>query len=313
MTTTLGISATLFSSVFDNKTDKRVDVSNFESFERILYKLSERELTSKKDADLISPAIYNTGTTRANKNVVEWGGWCAVDVDDFEFEGNLDDAINARTRNWHYVCYSTASSTSTVPKFRLVFPLQSRIPADKISAFNYALSHALGGISDEQTKDLARMYYIPATYFNAHNFIFSRDGDFIDPNALMKEFPYVQKSSSSNFIDRLPEELQKQIVEHRKGKLNNTNVVWSSYRDCPFFPRHLEAEYRTISNTGWYHKMYQIMVAVAGNAIKKQYPITSTEIAKLCQELDMETGNWYANRPLDKEADRALEYVYKNI
>jgi len=27
----------------------------------------------------------------------------------------------------------------------------------------------------------------------------------------------------------------------------------------------------------------------------------------------METGNWYKNRPLDKEADRALEYVYKNM
>jgi hypothetical protein len=59
--------------------------------------------------------------------------------------------------------------------------------------------------------------------------------------------------------------------------------------------------------------MYQIMVAIAGNAIKQQYPITASEIAKMCQELDLETGNWYKNRPLDKEADRALEYVYKNI
>ena len=55
------------------------------------------------------------------------------------------------------------------------------------------------------------------------------------------------------------------------------------------------------------------MVAVAGNAIKQQYPITAPEIAKMCQELDLETGNWYKNRPLDKEADRALEYVYKNM
>jgi hypothetical protein len=95
--------------------------------------------------------------------------------------------------------------------------------------------------------------------------------------------------------------------------MDNTNVVWSSYRDCPFFPRKLEAEYRLINNTGWYHKMYQIMVAVAGNAIKNQYPITANEISKLCRELDTETGNWYKNRPLDKEADRALEYVYKNM
>ncbi len=55
------------------------------------------------------------------------------------------------------------------------------------------------------------------------------------------------------------------------------------------------------------------MVAIAGNAVKKQYPITANEISKLCRELDMETGNWYKNRPLDKEADRALEYVYKNM
>jgi len=33
----------------------------------------------------------------------------------------------------------------------------------------------------------------------------------------------------------------------------------------------------------------------------------------MCRELDSETGNWYAHRPMDKEADRALEYVYKNM
>ena len=59
--------------------------------------------------------------------------------------------------------------------------------------------------------------------------------------------------------------------------------------------------------------MYQIMVALAGNAIKKEYPITADEIAVLCREFDADTGNWYANRPMQTEADRALEYVYKNM
>ncbi len=58
--------------------------------------------------------------------------------------------------------------------------------------------------------------------------------------------------------------------------------------------------------------MYQIMVALAGNAVRNKYPITSAEISQLCRELDLDTGNWYENRPLDKEADRALEYVYRN-
>ena len=55
------------------------------------------------------------------------------------------------------------------------------------------------------------------------------------------------------------------------------------------------------------------MVALAGNAVKRKYPLTAAEISKLCREFDMETGTWYENRPMDKEADRALEYVYKNL
>ena len=55
------------------------------------------------------------------------------------------------------------------------------------------------------------------------------------------------------------------------------------------------------------------MVAVASKALQNKYPITSQEIAELCRELDNETGNWYQNRPLEVEADRALEYAYRNV
>ena len=55
------------------------------------------------------------------------------------------------------------------------------------------------------------------------------------------------------------------------------------------------------------------MVAIAGGAVKAKYPITTDEITILCREFDTDTGNWYKNRPINKEADRALEYVYKNM
>jgi hypothetical protein len=58
--------------------------------------------------------------------------------------------------------------------------------------------------------------------------------------------------------------------------------------------------------------MYQIMIATAGNAVKRGYPISAKQIADMCQELDNETGQWYGNRPLEKEADGALEYIYRN-
>ena len=183
---------------------------------------------------------------------------------------------------------------------------------ERIRDFWYALQTELGDLGDRQTKDLSRMYYIPGKYADAYNFIFSNGGVSIDPDELIFKHPMPKKANLNNFFDRLPDEMQKQIIEYRKNKLD-ANYEWTSYRDCPFFPKKLEMEYRAISNTGWYHKMYQIMVAIAGNAIKNKYPITVSEISKMCRELDGDTGNWYKNRPLDKEADRALEYVYKNI
>lgn len=308
------ISGTIFKSLFDNKTQGRFDLANFDAFERVLYELSEVKRKDKKDASLMSPATYLPDTTRKNDNVVEWGRWCCVDIDDYTPEGKLEDDLLNRFGTYRFVCYSTASSTIDQPKFRLVFPLTTTVDRDKIKHFWFALNTELGDLADKQTKDLSRMYYIPATYAGAHNFIFSnKDGDDIDPAELMFKHEYHQKSNLNNFFDRLPEAIQEQIIEHRKSKLDNTNINWTSYRDCPFFPKKLEAEYRLINNTGWYHKMYQIMVAIAGNAIKRDYPITAAEISKMCRELDMETGNWYESRPLDKEADRALEYVYKNM
>ena len=313
MKETTGISLTLFKGIYDNKTNRRTNLPDFDRLEQVLYDLANVPRKSKKDAMLMSPATYKPETTRANDNVVQWGGWCAVDVDDFVFKGELKDELVKRFGNYRWICYSTASSTIDSPKFRLVFPLSKTVRAERIKAFWYALQTELGELGDKQTKDLSRMYYIPGKYAGAYNFIFDHsDGNPIDPDILINKHPAPEKTGKS-FLDRLPEDMAKAVIEYRKSKLDNTDIHWTSYRDCPFFPKHLESEYRLISNTGWYHKMYQIMVAVAGNAIKKNYPITAQEISKMCRELDMDTGNWYANRPLDKEADRALEYVFKNI
>lgn len=124
MTTTPGISLTLFKNIFDNKTNKRIDAPDFDAFERVLYDLSEKPFGSKEDAMLMSPAIYEKNTTRKNDNVTEWAGWCAVDVDDYEPKGDLEDDLVKRFATYRFVCYSTASSKIEQPKFRLVFPLR---------------------------------------------------------------------------------------------------------------------------------------------------------------------------------------------
>jgi len=307
------VSATFFKSIYDNKTHRRMDFPNFPKFEEFLYKLSERKLGGKNDAELMCPATFTKDTTRANRNVLDWAGWAAVDVDDYEFKGDIKDALRDTIGSFHYVCYSTASSRESLPKFRIVFPTRERIGASNIRAFWYALNSKLESIGDKQTKDLSRMYYTPATYDGAFNFIFTNAGTVLNPADLMEKYPFVEKNTGKTFLDRLPEALQKQIIQHRKDKAQNRDVKWNHYNDCPFWPQRLASEYKVISNTGWYHKMYQIMLATASRAIQKEYPITATEISEMCKAFDAENGNWYQNRPIDKEADRAIEYAYKNM
>lgn len=312
------LALTIFKSIYDNQTDKRMDFSSWEQFEKLLYNLSEIDRANKRSAHLISPAIYESGSTRKNANVTEWAGWAAIDVDDHDFKGNLKDELYSRFGSWYYVCYSTASSSDISPKFRLVLPLKKNIKQSRIKQFWYALNTEFGSLGDRQTKDLSRMYYIPARYAGANNFIFSNTlGSAVDPDLLIEKHPSPAQTTGNTFMDRLPESIQKEIIKYRAESLQGKrSVQWTSYRDCPFVNQSLVKEYSTIAQidgTGRYAMIYRIMSSIALSAIRQEYPITAHEIAEMIRQLDAETSNRYQNRNLVLEADRALEFAYRNV
>ena len=307
------IRLTIFKNLYDNKTDKNMSFSSLDDFAAFLYNLSKQPYKDKKEASLISPATFHPDTTRANKSVVEWSGWCAVDVDDIVFEGDIEQELKELYGEYTYICYSTASSSKKQPKFRMVFPLTANVPNEKIKHFWFALNKTLGEIGDPQTKDLSRMYFVPGTYEGAYNFFFANVGKLMDPYEIMGNYDYVEKITGNSFLDNLPESIRNQIMAHRKSQMTNIDVSWTGYRDCPFINQKLVSEYQMISGTGWYHKMYQIMVSIAMNAIKDKYPITAQEIADMCSQIDMENGGWYKNRPLVREADGAINFAYENV
>lgn len=308
-------SITFFRNLYDNETGKRMDFENFDRFSKFLYKLAQRPLGGKKDAELMSPAVYHAENTRSNKSVLGWAGWAAVDIDDWKNTGSLKDKIDSKLRGWKYVCYSTASSKVEHPKFRLVFELSRLLDNEEIRHFWFALQSVLDDAGDKQCKDLSRMYYIPATYANAHNFFFGRPGDSVDVDDLLQEFPYEVRKSSKNFMDRLPDEMQKKLIQYRMDKMDASKYSWNTYMDCPFVNKKLVGDYRAIAytdNSGRYAMIYKIMTSISVNAIKREYPISSNEVVDLVRQLDRDTSNRYEDRPLQIEADRALEYAYRN-
>ena len=62
-----------------------------------------------------------------------------------------------------------------------------------------------------------------------YNFYFRNSGITLGTQMLMEKHSYIE-NKGKNFLDDWPE-LQQAVVEHRKSKLNNTNVNWSRYRD----------------------------------------------------------------------------------
>jgi hypothetical protein len=198
----------------------------------------------------------------------------------------------------------------------MVLNLTRAVGKDEFRHFWYATNIEFGEEADAQTKDISRMFYVPADYPDAYNFFIHNDGEVLDPAVLMDKHTFVgglQRTYGGSFFDRLPESMQNVIVQHRKDSSDNTSYTWSSYHNCPFISKKIINEYMSISETGWYRKMYQMMVAIAYRAVAKGYPITSSEITILCKEIDRDSGNWYENRPIEHEADRAIEYVYRNV
>lgn len=310
-------SLTIFNSIFDNKTHRQMSFKSFDEFESLLYGLSKQpgykpKKGERKDGSpLITPATYETGKTRSNSNVVSWGGWVALDID--EYDTTFDEAIETFKSN-RFVCYSSASSQKEKPKFRIVLPLTKVVPANKIKHLWYAVNKEFNAIGDPQTKDLSRMYYVPAQYPNSYQFIFShKDAPMIEPDKLMEKHSFFHAHKQDSTSGKWGENVSQMLENFKKDNLMNYDIEWTSYHDCPFVNKQQVAEYNMINDSGWYHKMYQIMVSISAKALKRNYPITPKEIATLCKQIDADTGCWYQHRPLELEASRALDYALKNI
>lgn len=309
------LSATFFKNRFDNETGKRLDFEDFDKFSRFLFKLSKRPLKGKNYAELFSPAVYTPDSKRRNANVLAWAGWAAIDIDDIKFSGDLKEELYNRLGECRYVVYSTASSKKEQPKFRIVFELDRHIRSEEIKHFWFALQSKVDDQGDKQCKDLSRMYYIPGDYLGAYNFIFENKNKALNVSELLSNCPYNEKKNSKNFLDRLPDDFQKKLIQYRMDNMSNKRYSWQSYEDCPFVNKSLIRDYKSIAytdNSGRYAMIYKIMTSIAINAIKKEYPIAAHELSEIIKQLDRDTSNRYENRALDVEADRAIEYAYRN-
>ena len=308
-----GFELTRLDSIFDKNVGRCEHYDSLKDFVMFFKTLSETPFEKKSEADLITPAVFKTVKGRKNENVLHWGRWAAIDVDD-KISGNLREHLKPLQAH-KFLIYSTASSRVEHPKFRVVVFLSECVPAEEIRHFWQALVRYSSLNADKQCKDLSRVYYTPGQYKGAYNFFkTSLNGSYLRPREIMKAFPYVEPENGG-VMSRLPPEMQKKYLKEKAARLTNGNHTWNGYRDCRFIPKGLLKEYDEIAHmdgSGRYHHVYRMMTGIAVKAVKSGYPITPSEIESLIREIDSERSNLYKKRPIALEAERAIEYALKN-
>ena len=121
-----------------------------------------------------SPVRYTDGATRGNSGV-ECVTAAVMDVDDGTDPASVHRHLGGL--GFEHVIHSTHSSTPELPKFRVIVPLGGAVPASEWPAVFPRLSALLtDGHTDPTTKDLARIYYLPAVKPNGNAFKYSGHG-----------------------------------------------------------------------------------------------------------------------------------------
>jgi putative DNA primase/helicase len=124
------------------------------SWEQLKELLSLHEENPVKAAGALwSPVEYDAGTTRGNRNV-RFVEALVIDMDGEAFD-------NARLEGLEWFAYSTYSHRLDDPHYHLVLPLAEKVPASLWRAVWEELHHKINLVGDPQTKDLARIFYLP--------------------------------------------------------------------------------------------------------------------------------------------------------
>lgn len=111
------------------------------------------ENPKKTDGALWSPVEYYADSKRGNKGV-RFIEALVVDMDGEAFD-------NAKLDGLEWFAYSTYSHTNEDPHYHLVLPLAERVPAGLWRAIWLELHERLQLQGDPQTKDSARLFYLP--------------------------------------------------------------------------------------------------------------------------------------------------------
>ncbi|MGH1572571.1 hypothetical protein ACRAWG_20195 [Methylobacterium sp. P31] len=317
-----------FSNCFDTQPDQYVTtwplfVNNLYS-ERFRRRADEK---TKRRTPLISPAAYELGDRRNNENVIGWGSWMGLDIDN---EGLLytpfDMAVaEIEALGLNAVIYTTTKATAACHRFRVLLHLSRDLTAQEIKPYYAAVCRKFSGLApDPSCKDLSRMYTVPTIWTPSEtgnveplDLYWSRTGGVpLDIDAVLAEHPPevsapLPRSSLPQHAAPIPQPAAK-IVRNQPTTLRPL-PPGCSLLASPVVTSGMIEDYINSPKGSHHTGLYRFMTRVAARAAVLEFEITVEDLVAYAREVDVispiKTATTRWARSIYTEAARALEYA----
>jgi hypothetical protein len=200
-----------FNKVSDNKA--KPETRTWESWSDIFQSHELRKadpgdkdaLEKSKDGPCVVLGEIPAGMPHRDKNVV------MVHAIGLDIEGKTEAEVDAALEpllNYEFVLYSTHKHRAAVvggcSRLRVILPLAEPIPPNKFPAVWQGLNVMTKRITDQKTRNVARLFYLPSTYDKEVAVAWRSEGDWIHPEDLVRygEDPTKEGTAPVGAIER---------------------------------------------------------------------------------------------------------------
>jgi hypothetical protein len=283
--------------------------------------------TKKHATPLISPAAYNLGARRRDVNVIGWGGWMGLDIDNEGLVYTPFDMALAEIEalGLNAVIYTTTKATAACHRFRVLLHLSRDLTAQEIKPYYAAVCRKFSGLApDPSCKDLSRMYTVPTTWTPSEagnveplNLYWSRtDGVPLDIDAVHTEYPPEVSAPPpmSSPPQRATPNLQQPAVKSVRNHPTTLRPLppGCSLLTSPVVTSGMIEDYINSPKGSHHTGLYRFMTRIAGRAAEMEFEITVEDLVAYAREVDAispiktNSARWARIR---SEAERALAYA----
>ena len=270
------------------------------------------ENSKKYDAGCVSPALYRaTGIARENRNVIGWGAFMGIDLDDGDI--TLDEAKACFTElGLNHLIYSTTKCTPEHWRLRVLFPINRELSSEEaLTAWRSMIRYMAAFKPDASCKDLSRLYVAPMIWLPSTAppskkpnttpvtaFEYRYDLGALDIDDCMARFPDPPPP---------PRPVAMPIIS---GVGNGVPSIAASQEPL-VSPRFID-EYLALMPGEHHVGLYRFMTQVAARAKALGRSISVQDLVQAARDVDQRCAfkrdamRW---RNIEKEATRALNHV----